>query len=119
MNRKEIIDLLELTISVYPNAKIKDANKMVMVWEMELGEYPADKIYKAVRYHMAVNKFFPTPADILSSLVRAEICYSDNIRVSHRLNSGGVGLVKVEDEGDYLDRFCKWVGFGEDDALHS
>lgn len=119
MNRKEIIDLLELTISVYPNAKIKDANKMVVVWEMELGEYPAEKIYKAVRYHMAVNKFFPTPADILSSLVRAEICYSQPIKCPYMIGSGGSGLVKVENVDDYLDSFCEWIGFGEDEALQS
>ena len=78
MTRQEIADLLELVIANYPETFIKDAKAMVSVWEMAFGEYPADKIYRAARFHMDVSKKFPTIADIKGCLNKGEMKYGEN-----------------------------------------
>lgn len=80
MNRNEIIDLLEIVISAYPNTKISDPSAMATSWEMVLGEYEAQAIYKAARLHMATSPFFPKPADLIEKMVRAEMLYTDRPR---------------------------------------
>ena len=77
MNRDQITDLLEMVSTAYPNAKIKDPARMVSVWEMTFGEYDAETIYKAARLHMKENKYFPTPADIIEKIARADLLYSE------------------------------------------
>ena len=77
MSREEIIKLLEIVTNAYPYAKISDAGSMVSAWEMTLGEFSAESVYKATRLHMETNKFFPTPADIRDLIVRASIVYRE------------------------------------------
>lgn len=77
MNRAEILDLLEIIISNYPHTKVADPSAMATAWEMVLGEYPAESIYKAARLHMSTSHFFPTPADLIEARARAEIVYSE------------------------------------------
>lgn len=76
MTRAEIIDLLEILISCYPNTKIADPSAMATSWEMVLGEYEASSIYKAARLQMSISPFFPKPADLINSITRAELVYS-------------------------------------------
>lgn len=76
MTRAEIIDLLEILISCYPNTKIADPSAMATSWEMVLGEYEASSIYKAARLQMSTSPFFPKPADLINSITRAELVYS-------------------------------------------
>lgn len=76
MTREETIKLLKLVTANYPHVKINDAAATATVWEMNLGEYPAESVYKAARFHMATSKYFPTPADILKNMSRAELVYN-------------------------------------------
>ena len=76
MSREEIVKLLELAVAAYPNTKNIDAKAMVSVWEMAFGEEPAERVYKAMRFHIETCRFFPTIADIRNVMTRAEISYS-------------------------------------------
>lgn len=107
MTRDEIIDLLEIVSAAYPNATshIKDAGALVTAWEMVLGEFSAEAVYKAARFHLQTNKYFPSPSDIRDKIVRAEITYTPTIP-----NAIESGATKNCDE--YLDKFCEWIGFG-------
>ena len=115
MNRAEIVDLLELVSSAYPNTKIKDAENTVRAWELAFGEYPAEQIYKATRLHMNTNRFFPTPADISDLIVRAEIVYNGSNLLSNRLEAKSNGITPIYSEDELeakLEAFCEWIGFG-------
>lgn len=81
MNREETLKLLSILLANYPNTagKIKDAGKTADTWEMVLGQYETEAVYKAARLHMATSKFFPTPADILEKLIRASLIYSEPV----------------------------------------
>lgn len=106
MNRQEIVDLLEILTSAYPHAKIKDPTSMVNAWEMTLGDYSAESVYKAARYHLDTCKFFPTVSDIKDHIVRAELVY-DGPKII------GIGSgIKRENEDELLDDFCRWIGLG-------
>lgn len=80
MSREEVIKLLGILYSAYPyiKDKVNDPEMMVNTWEMCLGDYSAESVYKAARYHMETNRFFPTPADIRSNIIRAELVYRDS-----------------------------------------
>lgn len=80
MTRNEIIDLLEILISCYPNTKIADPSAMATSWEMVLGEYDAQGIYKAARLHMSTSQFFPKPSELIDARLKAEMIYSDRPR---------------------------------------
>lgn len=80
MKRDEIINLLEVLASAYPNTKIKDAGATVSAWELTLGGFSAEAVYKAARLHMETNKFFPAPSEIAEKIVRAELIYTDRPR---------------------------------------
>lgn len=115
MTRDEITKLLELTCAAYPNAKITDPAGTASVWEMAFGEYPADQIFKAVRYHIQTNRFFPTIADIQKNIVRAGIAYNAPESLQMRLeNKGSKSILpaKTEATDDELEELCKFVGFG-------
>lgn len=65
MTRGEIIKLLSYISSAYPNIRPpEDPKGTADVWEMSFGEYPADTIYKAVRFHIKYSQYWPTVADI-------------------------------------------------------
>lgn len=113
MTREEIVSLLEIVITAYPNAKIKDAGAMVSAWEMCLGDFSAESVYKAARLHMNNNRFFPTPADIRSNIVRAELVYTDTEIDQKRLEAKSEPSKAIsEAEDEYLENLCKFVGFG-------
>ena len=106
MTREEIIRLLKVISDNY-NVKIADPKGKASAWEMQLSDYSAESVYKAARLHMSTSKYFPSPADLINNIVRAEIIYSGppvNAIESHSNNS--------EAMNKYLDDFCKWIGFG-------
>ena len=88
MNREEIINLLEVVTSAYPHAKIKDAGAMVTAWELVLGEYSAEAVYKATRLHISTNKYFPSPSDIRDNIIRADLIY--NVPETHQRALEGI-----------------------------
>lgn len=77
MTREQTIDLLEIMAAAYPNAKIKDPERMVQAWQLAFGEEDAERVYKAARYHINHSKFFPTAADIRDGMTRGNIIYGE------------------------------------------
>ena len=109
MTREEIIKLLDVVSATYPHAKIKDPSALVSAWEMTLGDFSAESVYKATRYHLETNKFFPSPSDIRDAIVRAQLVYKTpetNLIESRTRNA--------EETEKNLDLFCKWIGFGQE-----
>ena len=115
MTREEIGKLLKIAYAAYPNAKITDPEGMLNVWEMAFGDYPADKIYKAVRLHIQTNRFFPTPADITEKITRAEIVYNAPESLQMRLE-GKKSQITLPAKREYTESewedFLRFVGFG-------
>lgn len=104
MTREEIIKLLSLVSASYPHAKIKDPSALVSAWEMTLGEFSAEAVYKATRFHLETNKYFPSPSDIREKIVRAELMYQpERPAIASRTH---------EDDEKNLDTFCRWIGLG-------
>ena len=115
MSRDEITKLLALAMSAYPNTKNIDAKALVSVWEMAFGDDPAERVYKAMRFHINTCKFFPTVADIMKVMARAEIAYSASDCAVLRLKpkDNQIALPAQKDiTDDDLEEFCKWIGFG-------
>lgn len=119
MSREEVIKLLGILYSAYPyiKDKVNDPETMVNTWEMCLGDFSAESVYKAARHHMNTNRFFPTPADIRSNIVRAEMVYRDSEIDGKRLEAKcepSVAISETQEEylEQYLDDFCKWIGLG-------
>ena len=109
MNREETIKLLAILSSAYPYAskEIKDASALATAWEMALGEFSAEAVYKAARLHLETNKYFPSPSDVRDNIVRAQIAYAPTIpnAIESKANNS-------EETEKNLDLFCKWIGFG-------
>ena len=78
MTRQEIIELLNIVRSNYPNAKIPSPRDTVSAWELAFADEPADVIFKAARHHMNTNKFFPAVADIKSCINKGQMLYGDS-----------------------------------------
>ena len=110
MTREETIKLLSIVSSTYPHEKIKDPSALVSAWEMTLGDFSAETVYKATRYHLETNKFFPSPSDIRDNIVRAELIYRPTIpnAIESRTHND-------EETEKNLDLFCQWIGFGQDE----
>ena len=111
MDKKETAQILAILRTAYPATKIGDASAMVSAWTLVLGDFSADAVMKAARLHMTTSKYFPTPAEIRKNIIRAELIYT------------GPPLNRIEapkqDDSEYLDAFCRFVGLGcdpEDDA---
>ena len=109
MTRDEIIKLLAIVFATYPHAKIKDPSALVSAWEMTLGDFSAESVYKATRYHLETNKFFPSPSDIRDNIVRAEMVYRPSI--TNAIESRTRNDEQTEQD---LDLFCQWIGFGQE-----
>lgn len=77
MTREETLRLLQFLKGCYPNTKIDDPKGTVEAWQLAFSADQADTIYKAARYHMVNNKFFPTPADIQNCVFRASLVYDE------------------------------------------
>ena len=121
MTRDEITKLLEFLTTNY-NKKITDPKGLADSWEMALGSFSAEAVFKASRLHMETSPFFPTPADIRKNIVRASVAYAEEPKSPARLTSIS-GAEPIEDEKliEWLDAFCDWIGIGcepNDDALY-
>lgn len=117
MSREEITKLLALAMSAYPNTKNIDAKAMVSVWEMAFGDEPAERVYKAMRFHIDSNCFFPTIADIRKVMVRAEMVYNASESPVMRLQgkSNEITLPAKRDLTDEeLDQILRDVGFPDE-----
>ena len=110
MTREETIKLLAVLSSAYPYAakEIKDASALATAWEMTLGDFSAEAVYKAARLHLETNKYFPSPSDIRDNIVRAEIVYSPTT-IPNAIESRAINSIETENN---LELFCKWIGLG-------
>ena len=101
MTQEEITSLLEVLMNTYPNTKIKDAQGMVNTWELAFGNMDADVVYQAARAHMDTSKFFPTPADIKSLLVKGQLLYDAPAAPNRQIEASLHNY--TEDEINFLD----------------
>lgn len=79
MTQGEIMKLLSMLRSAYPNTKIPDASGIVSAWELAFGDEDPTNVYMAARYHMKHSPFFPTPADIQKAIPRGQLLYSGQV----------------------------------------
>lgn len=77
MTYEETKSLLKLFFDTYPNVKISNPEQMVSTWHFVLKDYDLESIRNAVRLHITESKFFPTPADITSRIMRGNMLYSE------------------------------------------
>ena len=115
MNKKEVVQILAILRSAYPNVKIDNAEATAQAWLFTLGEFSASSVMKAVRLHMSTSKFFPAPSEIREKMVRAEIVYKDTEIASNRLEDGNKQIMSPEEEKateEKWEAFLKWIGFG-------
>lgn len=74
-----MIQLLKKLSANYPNVISKiDAGELLKNWEMAFGEYNAEDIYMAARYHMDVSPYFPSIADIKKAIVKGKMIYGNS-----------------------------------------
>lgn len=99
MTRVEIIKLLKALRAAYPNVKIVDPEGTVDAWELAFGADNAESIYKAARWHMNNNKFFPTIADIRASINRGDLSYGSQPRTQNRAITAPKKAVSVACDG--------------------
>lgn len=104
MNKNEISKLLEILVANY-NTRVKDPKTMVETWELQLGAFSAEAVYKAARLHMAESKYFPNPADIREKIVKASLIYD---RPTAPAIGAGDNSAKWE---PFINAFCRVVGF--------
>ena len=76
MNRREIVQLLKILCDNYTKKEIADPEGTVKAWELNLGPYEAEDIYKAARLHMSRSSYFPNPADLIKLISRSRIIYA-------------------------------------------
>ena len=114
MTREETIKLLAMVRANYPNVKISDPAATATAWEMALGGYTAEAVFRAARLHMTTSKFFPTPADILDKIVRQEIVYNGPLLKTIPAPKPKALVTDIPDENveEYLEAFTEWIGFG-------
>lgn len=129
MTREEIINLLEIISAVYPHAKIKDANKMVEAYELILGDYSAEAVYKAARLHLSVNKYFPSPSDIRDNILKAELIFNNtaqhqalnanNNETEIVINGKRYNKADFKEYSDaYVEALSMFMGFAGDGIEH-
>lgn len=104
MNRDETSKLLEILVGNY-NKKVTDPATMVETWELALGCFSAEAVYKAARLHMETSKYFPNPADIREKIVRASLIYQAPTAAA--IGAGDTGA----DWEPFINAFCRKVGF--------
>jgi hypothetical protein len=75
MTRKEIAKLLEIIKAAYPYWKIDDAKATLDVWQMELGSYEAEQIYKSARYLIGHSTYIPSIAEIIKGINKGQLLY--------------------------------------------
>ncbi len=103
MTREEIIKLLAILSDNY-NIKITNPAGKATAWEITLGPYSAESIFKAARLHMETNKYFPSPADLIEKITRSEVVYGDNSPIA--INAPKVKTSMIPEnmtEEEYLD----------------
>lgn len=102
MTKAECIALVKVLMGTYPNNGITDPRITVESFLMVLGEYPAEKVYKAARLHMATNKWFPKPQEIITKMENASNLYGSNTALpsSEHVSIPGCTVCPYKDDCD-------------------
>ena len=74
-SREETVALLYFISGAYPNQlkHITDPEAIINTWHEEIKENDPVDLYQAARLHIAQSKYFPTPAEIIGGIQRAQI----------------------------------------------
>lgn len=113
MDKTELVKILAILRSNYPNVKIEKPDAMVNTWMLTLGPFDAEAVRKSAELHMSTSKFFPTPAELRNNITRAKILTEPPKAALPKPKTDKAR------EDYYLDELCKFVGLGcepQDDA---
>lgn len=113
MTREEIINLLEILTENY-GKKVSNPKVLTDNWEMILGHYSAEAVYKAARLHMSTSNYFPNPTQIKKNITKAKLVYDNPTQPVIEAESGKSLDQQLKEWEPYLDAFCEWIGFGCD-----
>lgn len=118
MIKEDIIKLLGVLQDTY-GKKFVDPKGTVDSWYITLAPYEAKSIFKAARLYMETKtiKNFPSPADLIDLIVRAEIVYPDQvIEPPKQIEAQRAVVTKLDSTvlDEYLDSFSEWIGFGSE-----
>ncbi len=97
MDREKTLRLLSILCGVYKNGAGEDPEGTVKGWLLAFQDEDAEDIYKAARFHMSNNKYFPNPGDITEARKHARINYNDTPEMQHqdRLQPGAVDASEI------------------------
>ena len=73
MNKSEMAQVLAILRANYPNVRIDNPEAMVKTWMLTLGGFSIEAVIKSAELHMTHSKFFPTPAELRTNIVRSRI----------------------------------------------
>lgn len=110
MTREDTIKILSLVRANYPLVKISDPAAMVSAWHMNLADYDTEKVLKAVKFHMKTSKYFPTPADLIEVMTRADLVYNEPPRDVPSIEAPRAKVTAIPDgmsEEEFLDNLCQ------------
>ena len=118
MTREEVIQMLGVLQDAY-GKKFADPKGTVDAWLITLASYDAKSIFKAARLYMETKtiKNFPSPADLIDLIVRAEIAYPDEvIEPPKSLEDVRAKVTKLDSIviDEYIDSFSEWIGLGSE-----
>lgn len=118
MTREDIIKLLAVLSDNY-NVKIANPSGKATAWEMVLGGRNTDSVYKAARMHMETNRYFPSPADLIKLIPRAEAAYGTY--QGNAIEAHSQCTVLTTRDNAFLDALCRKVGLGfdPDDSVYA
>ena len=74
-SKEETVALLYFISGAYPNQlkNITDPEAIINTWHEEIKENDPVDLYQAARLHISQSKYFPTPAEIIGGIQRAQI----------------------------------------------
>jgi len=113
MTQQEVKRLLRLFFDTYPNAKISNAEQMISTWYFVLKDYELDGVLNAARLHISESRFFPTPADITSRIMRGNMIYGEVSKPQIEASTDSY----LEDQLEwYMNEFQEGGSMGYDDT---
>lgn len=125
MTREDVTNLLGVLQETYGKT-FANPSGTVDAWLITLASYDARSIFKAARLYMESKtiKNFPSPADLIALITRAELVYPDEVPEPPKrfLESTRAIVTKLDGKivDEYLDSLSEWIGLGSDqndDAL--
>lgn len=122
MTKAEIIKLLGVLQDTY-GKRFSDPAGTVEAWSLVLGAYDSKQIYKAARFYMETKtiKNFPSPADLIDLITRAEMAYPDEpVGGSKQIEAHRAVVTPISDEVwmRYANALTQWIAYDDDTELN-